>query len=309
MAVPDGVLVIDKPAGPTSHDVVSGVKKALGAGKVGHLGTLDPSATGVLPLVVNGATRCARFLEGDVKEYVVTMRIGCETDTDDADGEVVSRGDWSAVTAGDVTAALGRFVGVVEQVPPMYSAVKHGGTPLYKLARRGREVERKPRRVRVFELEVERVELPDVEFRLRCSKGTYVRSICRDAGRIVGCGAHMRALRRTRSGEFTLDEAVSPDAAPSLLASALIPLERALRRTMKGARDVVVDAEAARAISMGAAPREGLSSFSSSLAAGEMVRFVHGGRLLALGRYSGAGVFRLERVLVAPARGAGRGGR
>ena len=237
----DGVLVIDKPAGCTSHDVVSRVKKKLGARKVGHLGTLDPSATGVLPLVINRATKEARRLEGGEKEYVALMTLGLETDTLDADGTVTRTGDASGVTGEDVLRVLNSFRGKIMQVPPMYSAVKRDGVPLYRLARKGVIVEREPKEVEVFDIEVLSMEgvaeglpiesgksgeagLASVSFRVVCSRGTYVRSLCSDAGALLGCGAHLAALRRIKSGPFTTSEGVSPGATRDELLRAIIPL-------------------------------------------------------------------------------------
>ena len=244
----DGVLVIDKPAGCTSHDVVSRVKKKLGARKVGHLGTLDPSATGVLPLVINRATKEARRLEGGEKEYVALMTLGLETDTLDADGAVTRRGDASGVTGEDVLRVLNGFRGKIMQVPPMYSAVKRDGVPLYRLARKGVIVERDAKEVEVFDIEVISMEGPkeglpmesgesgvaSVSFRVVCSRGTYVRSLCADSGALLGCGAHLAALRRVKSGPFTTSEAVSPGATRDELLRAIIPLRQLLDKDKFG---------------------------------------------------------------------------
>lgn len=225
----------DKPAGWTSHDVVAVVKKKLGAKKVGHLGTLDPMATGVLPLVINGATRYADALGGGTKEYEVTLELGASTDTYDSSGKVTFSGPADGVTADDVIRALSAFRGRIIQKPPMYSAIKRNGVPLYKLARKGVTVEREPREVTVFSLVVTAVELPAVRFAVSCSRGTYVRSICHDLGEALGCGAHMTSLKRTGSGPFSIDEAVSPEAAGPELAERVIPLEEALKREQRGA--------------------------------------------------------------------------
>ncbi len=226
----NGVLIADKPAGWTSHDVVSKVKKELGARKVGHLGTLDPLATGVLPLVINGATKYARFLDGGRKEYLCTLKIGEETDTFDAEGKVVASLDISSITEGDIIDALKGFRGRVKQVPPMYSSKKLNGTPLYKLARMGVIVEREAREVEIFALEIINISIPYVEFRVSCSKGTYVRSICNDAGRILGCGAHLASLRRIGCGPFLIDESISPRATRDELNGRIISIEDALKR-------------------------------------------------------------------------------
>lgn len=226
----DGVLVADKPMGWTSHDVVAVVKKKLGAKKVGHLGTLDPLATGVLPLVINGATKYASVLDGGKKAYAAAVKLGEATDTYDSVGNVTSSGDSSMVTLEAVERVLKAFEGRISQLPPMFSAIKRNGVPLYKLARKGVVVEREPREVEVFSIEMTGFSLPFVEFRAVCSRGTYIRSICHDLGAALGCGAHMTALRRTGCGEFLEVESVSPESSAEDLALKVIPLERALER-------------------------------------------------------------------------------
>ncbi len=220
----DGVIIIDKPAGLTSHDVCSRIKRRLGARKVGHLGTLDPMATGVLPLVINKATKAATVLGGGTKEYVATIVLGAETDTYDREGHIVAEGDVSMVTPEKVTCVMEGFIGKIQQLPPMYSAVKRNGVPLYKLARKGITVERDHKEIEVFGIEMLEVDLPKITFRVACSKGTYVRTLCHDAGKALGCGGHLGELRRTRSGSFTLDCAVSLEASRQALEDALIPL-------------------------------------------------------------------------------------
>lgn len=225
----NGVIIADKPEGWTSHDVVAAVKKKLGAKKVGHLGTLDPIATGVLTLVVNGATKYADRLDTGEKEYLTTLKLGEETDSYDRAGKVVSSAPVDGITEQVLLAAFAPFRGRIRQVPPMYSAIKSKGTPLYKLARKGVVVEREPREVEIYSLEVTRIEFPFVEFRTVCSRGTYVRSICHDLGKALGCGAHLYSLRRLRCGRFTIEAAVDPKGTPEGLNSAIIPLEDALR--------------------------------------------------------------------------------
>lgn len=226
----NGVLIVDKPQGCTSHDVVAMVKRRLGAKKVGHLGTLDPLATGVLVLVIDGATKYARFLDTGKKEYLAVLKLGEETDTYDSEGKVVRAGDISTLTEDAVKEALKAFRGNIKQVPPMYSAIKNNGKPLYKLARKGVTIEREPRDVEISELEVIRIELPFVEFRALCSRGTYVRSICHDLGSMLGSGGHLVSLKRLACGDFRVEGSVSPDASAEDLASRIIPLEEALSR-------------------------------------------------------------------------------
>jgi len=214
----DGVLVVDKPAGMTSHDVVAIVRRRLGEKRVGHAGTLDPDATGVLVLGVGRATRLLRFVEIHEKEYVASVTFGVSTTTQDASGNVIAESDASGITRADVERAAGEMVGEIEQVPPMVSAVKVGGERLYKKARRGEDVDRAPRRVVVHSLEVEEF-TPGVRavarMRARCSRGTYVRTLAHDLGRTLGVGGHVATLRRVRVGPFVDAGADSPDAVAS----------------------------------------------------------------------------------------------
>ena len=205
----DGVLVVDKPDGITSMDVVRVVKRRFMVKKAGHLGTLDPFATGVLPVILNEATKLVPFLEEETKEYEATLKLGEETSTDDPTGEVHFRSPYDTVTPAAVECAFESFVGIIEQIPPMFSAVKVHGKPLYRLARKGLEVERKKRTVNIFNLQIESMSLPEVHFRVSCSKGTYIRTLARDIGRKIGCGSHLLHLRRLRNGPFTLEQAVS----------------------------------------------------------------------------------------------------
>jgi tRNA pseudouridine55 synthase len=207
----DGILVLDKPAGLSSNRALQMVKRLYGAAKAGHTGSLDPLATGVLPLCFGEATKFSQFLLDADKAYESTFVLGIATDTGDAEGEVRASRDASAIAEADVAAALAAFRGEIEQVPSMYSALKHQGQPLYKLARRGLEVERKARRVVIKQLELRAFRggaRPEVDIYLECSKGTYVRSIAEDLGEMLACGAHVARLRRTRAGAFTLADSV-----------------------------------------------------------------------------------------------------
>jgi tRNA pseudouridine55 synthase len=205
----DGLLIVDKPEGITSLDVVRRVKHRFGLKKAGHIGTLDPFATGVLPIVINEGTKLVPFLEEGPKEYEVTLKLGEETTTDDYTGQVVLRQDWGDVHPEAVEPLLRAFLGKIHQIPPMFSAVKMQGMPLYRLARKGIEVERKAREVEIYKIQTEEIELPLVRFRVSCSKGTYIRALGREIGRKAGCGAHLLGLRRVRSGSFTVDQAIS----------------------------------------------------------------------------------------------------
>ena len=204
---PAGFLVVDKPSGMTSHDVVDAARKWLGTRRVGHLGTLDPQATGVLPLAIRAATKLIPFIEGGAKGYDGTIRLGATTDTLDHEGEVLERFGGELPAQGEVEAALGKFLGDVQQVPPMYSAVKKDGVPLHKLAREGKEVDRDAKWITIDELEMTRFASPELDVRVLCSAGPYVRVLAADLGEALGCGAHLGGLRRTRSGPFVLDEA------------------------------------------------------------------------------------------------------
>jgi tRNA pseudouridine55 synthase len=225
---PSGVLLVDKAPDMTSHDVVAIARRALNTKKIGHCGTLDPMATGLLMLVIGRATKIQDLLMSEDKVYEGTLTLGERTSTQDKQGEVLETREVGDYSESDIKAAFEAFTGEFEQLPPMVSAIKMGGVPLYKLARKGQVVERKLRPVRVDEFEVKRVELPEVDFRVNCTKGFYVRTYANDIGEKLGCGAHLSGLRRTNSGKFTLDRSVTvaqlkePD--PEVLMKALISL-------------------------------------------------------------------------------------
>lgn len=203
----NGVLIIDKPAGLTSHDVVNRVRRIIGQRSVGHLGTLDPMATGVLPLVTGNFTRLAQFYIGSEKTYEGTVRFGFCTDTYDAEGEPTSEPTNVTLNPDELESAAAKFRGVIEQTPPPFSAKKIKGVPAYKLARKQKEVTLQPVQVEVKELEVLGVDVERMRFRARVSSGTYLRSIAHDLGKALGCGAHLETLRRTSVAEFTIAEA------------------------------------------------------------------------------------------------------
>jgi tRNA pseudouridine55 synthase len=198
---------VDKPPGFTSHDVVDAARKWLGTRRVGHLGTLDPQATGVLPLAIRAATKLVPFFQKVDKSYVGTVRLGAETDTLDGEGEVVRRYEGELPGEEAVRSALQEFVGTIDQIPPMYSAVKRDGVPLHRLARRGEEVEREPKQVRIDRLELVSFMPPDLEISVDCGAGTYVRTLASDLGERLGCGAYLASLRRLRSAPFELAQA------------------------------------------------------------------------------------------------------
>ncbi len=211
MTAPEGLLLVDKPKGITSHDVIDVVRRALGTRKVGHAGTLDPMATGLLLVGVGRATRLLRFLGDLPKTYEGTALLGVETTTLDADGEVIATADV-VVAREDLERAMGALVGDSTQRPPSYSAVKVGGRKLYEAARKGEELEAAPRAVRVNAFELLRFEPPSFGFLVTCSGGTYVRVLVADVGTAIGCGAHLTALRRTAIGPFAVGEAAPPEA-------------------------------------------------------------------------------------------------
>ena len=220
----DGILIVDKPAGWTSMDVCAKLRGIYREKRVGHAGTLDPMATGVLPVFVGQATKAVSFAENGRKEYEAELRLGLITNTQDSTGEVLETRPVS-VSRSEVEAILPRFTGELRQVPPMFSAVKRNGKKLYELARRGIEVERAPRPVTVFELTLlEQLTPESYRLRVLCSKGTYIRTLCHDLGEALGCGGCMSALRRTMAAGFTLDDAVTLERAAAEREALLLPL-------------------------------------------------------------------------------------
>lgn len=242
----DGVVVIDKPIGPTSFAIVRDARRQTGVRKVGHGGTLDPLATGVLPICFGEATKLAQFLLDADKEYQATICFGVETDTYDAEGKVTATADAGRLSEEQVREALAGFIGEQQQIPPMFSALKRDGRPLHSYARAGEVLERAPRAVRIMTLDLVSFSAPLATIFMRCSKGTYVRSLAHDLGRTLGTGAHLTALRRTRSGPFTLAGAIAPEA----LAAETLPLVP-LAEALSHLPAVVVSDEAARAVSEG----------------------------------------------------------
>lgn len=231
-----------KPAGPTSHDVVDIVRRALGEQRVGHLGTLDPFAKGLLVLVVGRATRLAPFAADWPKSYEGVIRLGVTTDTDDATGAIVATAPWTGVTPAQLAAVIGGFRGGYEQRPPAYSAVKIAGERAYRRARRGETVVPEPRPVEIRELEIVEAAVPDLEFRATVSAGTYLRSLARDIGAVLGCGAHLTALRRTAVGPLQLADAIAPEAVTrdALQDAAILVAHMPRRQVDKKERDAVL---------------------------------------------------------------------
>lgn len=282
----DGLLVIDKPAGPTSHDVVQRVRRALGTRRAGHGGTLDPDATGVLIVTVGRATRFFPFLSKESKSYDGRIRLGFATDTYDASGRPASSECRELPDPGRIEAAMRTFEGPILQTPPRFSAKKIGGSPVYKLARADAEFTLEPAAVTVFRFSLRAYRRPIVEFEAECSAGTYIRSLAHDLGRVLGCGAHLESLRRTSVGPYGLSEAVplavlEEDAARGEADRFLIPVEELLSE----APSAVVRPEAEARV-MNGSPLEP-ADLMSPPAPGDapLVRLFSGtGRLLALAR-------------------------
>jgi len=271
---PMGVLNINKPAGMTSHDVVEAVRKLLGIRRVGHTGTLDPQATGVLPLCVGRATKIAQYLTQADKEYVLTLCLGIATDTQDSAGREVSRVEDVRVSRADVEAILPRFTGAIRQIPPLFSAKRVGGERLYHLARRGEVVERAPVAVTVHALDLLGMEGPCVRLRVHCSKGTYARALCDDIGQALGVGGHLQDLVRTRSGRFALAEALTLEAlAERVLAGRLEEVLMPVAEALAHLPAVRVAPEASRAVMHGAAlTASAVASFPAEVSKGALVR-------------------------------------
>ncbi len=293
----EGVLNVNKEAGWTSHDVVAKLRGLLRGAKIGHAGTLDPAATGVLPVLVGRGTRIAEYLMDWDKEYRAVLRLGETTDTQDATGTILATRPTDGLTEEAIRSTIARFQGRVMQLPPMYSAVKVGGVPLYKAARAGRTVERDSREVSVHEIEVSGITGRDVSLRVRCAKGTYVRTLCADIGEALGVGGHLLALERRRVGPLTIERALTIEAVKSRLllgrlAEDLISLDQALA----GLPSLVVDeATAARVLHGVPVPlraiRLAAAAGSVEEPAGRPVRLKdQAGRLLALGRVPAEGL-------------------
>lgn len=207
----NGILVLDKPKGLTSNAALQEVKRIFNAAKAGHTGSLDPLATGVLPLCFGEATKISQFLLDSNKRYRTTVRLGLRTDTGDSEGSVIAERDCSGIRRADIERVLKSFEGEIEQMPPMYSALKHQGVPLYKLARQGIEVERSARTIQLHRIALLNFEMPELELDIACSKGTYVRTLADDLGEALGCGAHVTVLRRLQAGAFDEADCVTLD--------------------------------------------------------------------------------------------------
>ena len=297
----DGFIVVDKPAGMTSHDVVNAVRRLTGLKKVGHTGTLDPFATGVLPVALGEGTKAIPFLDETRKEYRAVMKLGEATDTQDCTGAVTGRSDWHAVKPADIERVAARCTGRVSQVPPMFSALKRNGVPLYKLARRGAEVEREARKIEIFSLDIESIDLPEVTFTVNCSRGTYVRTLAHDMGAELDCGAHLVRLQRTVSGPFALAKAVPLDRLAALAAvGGVADLVISPYEALSHLRDLQVTAEGRAKVAHGICPAMGdfAGLYVTSFSPGERVRIAVGKRLLAVAQAGAESGLELRLVRV-----------
>ena len=289
--VQDGVLNVRKEAGWTSHDVVARIRGKLRGMKLGHAGTLDPAATGVLPLLVGRGTRIAEYLLEWDKTYLARLRLGETTDTQDATGTVLQRSPLTTVTEARLRETVARFEGRIQQIPPMYSAVKVGGVPLYKAARAGKAIAREAREVTVYRLDVLSIQLPDVVLRVACSKGTYIRTLCADIGERLGVGGHLATLVRERVGPLLVEQALTVEEvethlANGTLAASMLTLDEALA----GLPACLIGAETARRVVHGMPlPTADVVSWQGmpadlSDASGRAIRIKDpAGRLLAIG--------------------------
>ncbi len=290
----DGILILDKDKGISSNKALQQIRNLFRARKAGHCGSLDPLATGVLPICLGQATRFADYLLGADKRYRATCRLGVVTTTGDAEGEVLERSPV-AVSRGDVERALADFRGSIEQVPPMYSALKHEGRRLYELAREGKTVERAARRVEIHALELEEFAGDELRFVVHCSKGTYIRTLAEDIGAVLGCGAHLTALRRLAVTPFDERDAVdfaalqaSAQSAPDELDRCLLPVAAAL----EGFPEVRLEPAGATAI------RHGQPLPAATAAAAGLCRlYVADGEFIGLGEVAADGILRPKRLL------------
>lgn len=298
---PEGVLIVHKETGWSSHDVVAKIRSLLGGNKVGHAGTLDPQATGVLPILVGRATRIAEYLINWDKEYRAVLRLGETTDTQDATGQVLTRVDPCEVSEDALQAVIARFRGVQQQLPPMYSAVKVGGQPLYKAARAGRTIHRAERSIAIHQLEMVGLRGRDVVLRIVCSKGTYVRTLCADIGQALGVGGHLHALERRRVGPLSIEQAMTIDQVSGRLAAGTLRTQFiSLDQLLYQLPAVVVNDEQAQRVLHGSPIRSvGMGQPPSSLAAVSVRLKNEAGQLLAIGTrdIGSVGSIRIRKVL------------
>ena len=284
-----GIINLDKPKGMTSQEAVTFVKRTLRVKKAGHAGTLDPLATGVLLILLGEATKVARFLSDLDKEYISKIKLGERTDTLDSEGNIIEKRDVPDIPKGQIEAVLSRFLGEIRQVPPMYSALKHSGRPLYELARKGIEVERKERPVNIYNIRLLSLNLPYLEIAISCSKGTYIRTLADDIGMALGTGAHITELRRTSIGDFKIEDSLKiKDITPDKI----IPIDKALSHL----REFKVSQREFELLTKGAR----IPHTDRTLLDGEYLRLKDpDGRLFAIGLSSvSPKIIRIERLFV-----------
>lgn len=283
----NGIVLLDKPLGITSNSALQRVKRLFNASKAGHTGSLDPLATGLLPLCMGEATKISSYLLDSDKAYIGTCKLGIRTTTADAEGDIIEQKPVAEFTEQQINAVLAKFTGTIEQIPPMHSAIKQGGQPLYKLAHQGIEVERQARTIHIYELSLTRLEGDELDIAMRCSKGTYVRTLAEDIGRELGCGAHLSALRRTKVGPFSVENAVSMESIETLteegfaaLDRLILPIEQALADwpEIKLTENSAFYLNQGQAVQVAQAPTSGLVRLSSNQ------RFIGIGEILDDGR-------------------------
>lgn len=288
----DGFLVIDKPAGISSHDVVNRVRRILGTRKVGHTGTLDPFATGVLPIAVGEGTKAIQFLDEGKKSYEAVLHFGVVTDTLDCTGAILQQQDAAYLTREQLEQQMVLLTGQIEQIPPMYSALKQGGQPLYKLARKGVEVERPPRQVVIYRFDLCSFEPPFARVKVDCSRGTYIRTLADDLGRLVGCGACLDELRRNRSGPFSLStaltlEQLAQSAAQGTVRQQLVAVSSAVDHLAP----LYLNHQEQERLKNGVPPRQSLLDKPAGL-----YRLMHADRLMAVAEVGPDSAVSLKRV-------------
>lgn len=280
----NGILLIDKPEGMTSHDVVRRVRKLCRTRRVGHTGTLDPMATGVLVVAVGEGTRIVEFLMEGRKSYRATMKLGETTDTQDSEGTLLSRADWRSVDESALRRVFGGMIGTLRQLPPMYSALKKNGVALHTLARQGVEVERETRDIEIFDLRILEIELPRVTFEVTCSKGTYVRTLAHDAGRLLGVGAHLTALRRIENSGFVVDDCLRLEELEQMPAEQIPGRLLTISAALTGWPRCPVAPDALARLRNGIPPLLEQVPECLDLADGRLVRLCEGCELVALAR-------------------------
>jgi tRNA pseudouridine55 synthase len=282
----DGFLIIDKPPGISSHDVVRAIRRLLKTRRVGHIGTLDPMATGVLPIAVGFATRLVEFLAVEDKSYLATMKLGEFTDTQDAEGQVTATLPYDGLDSCHIKTVARSFIGQIEQTPPMFSAVKIRGKPLYKLARQGIEVERKKRFVTIYRLDILDVNLPFITFKVTCSKGTYIRTLCQDMAEALGTAGHLSSLRRTRNGHFSLGDTVPLEELKKMPAGTVPPGLLSMTEGMKNFPSYEIGPETAGRLKHGIPPAVTNLEEQTVCRSGEIITFREGNKLLAVARFA-----------------------